>query len=68
MEYNVDPEYVNPPPGRDDVLVETDRSKRLEICSTCPEYVSYVKMCGMCKCFMPLKSWIKGAVCPAGKW
>jgi hypothetical protein len=42
--------------------------KRITICKECDEFISLVKTCGVCKCFMPAKVAITWTVCPLGKW
>lgn len=42
--------------------------KRLEICQTCASFVTPIKMCKECHCFMPWKTKFTDAVCPVGKW
>lgn len=42
-------------------------TQRSEICSTCPSY-SQLKICTECGCIIPLKTRLKSAVCPIGKW
>jgi hypothetical protein len=47
----------------------SDREKslnRLRICGSCPE-LSF-KVCGICHCFMPMKTKLEAATCPIGKW
>lgn len=51
------------------MLIETGskRRKKLLICKSCEEYKPSIKICGVCKCFMPLKVNIPGNNCPKGK-
>ena len=49
----------------------TDRETsdaRYEICKTCPELFDLTKQCKKCGCFMALKTKMKEATCPIGKW
>jgi len=49
----------------------TDREKRdarLSICHGCDELIKITNTCKKCGCFMSLKTWLKGASCPIGKW
>jgi hypothetical protein len=46
-----------------DVLEE-----RLQICSTCPQFIKATKQCKKCGCFMAAKTKLKMASCPIGKW
>jgi hypothetical protein len=41
---------------------------RLDICKSCPELIPVVNQCKKCGCFMDLKSTLKIAKCPLGKW
>jgi len=43
-------------------------SKRMDICEACPRLLNPTKQCKECGCFMVLKTKLKGAVCPIGKW
>lgn len=49
-------------------LKVVDAFERLKICQECEKYLAQAKICGMCKCFMPLKTRIERAKCPLGKW
>jgi hypothetical protein len=42
--------------------------KRLDICRTCPELFAPTLTCKQCGCFMKIKTQIKSAECPLGKW
>jgi len=41
---------------------------RLEICLACPWLRPNSKTCRKCGCFMKLKTTLKDAKCPIGKW
>lgn len=41
---------------------------RYKICLGCPRLVQATKQCRECGCFMVLKTKLKGATCPLGKW
>lgn len=43
---------------------------RLNICKQCEHFGPIMKTCALCYCFMPMKTQIKNAVCPANppKW
>jgi malonyl CoA-acyl carrier protein transacylase len=43
-------------------------SERFNICKVCPELFQMTKQCKKCGCFMALKSKLKNASCPIGKW
>lgn len=42
--------------------------ERLSICRSCEHYLSLLGNCGICKCFMKVKSRIGPMECPKGKW
>ena len=41
---------------------------RMAICEACPELITLTKMCGVCKCVMPIKTKLVNAECPIHKW
>lgn len=41
---------------------------RMNICRSCPLFVSTTQQCSKCLCFMPLKTTLKNAECPERKW
>jgi hypothetical protein len=43
------------------------RQIRIEICESC-EQLSFLKICKICHCVMPIKTYIPFAECPLGKW
>jgi hypothetical protein len=49
------------------VASDTTRRSRIEICENCTS-LTKLKFCTECKCFMPVKIWIKNLDCPQGKW
>jgi hypothetical protein len=55
---NLNTEYVE----------EEKANERLDICKGCPEFISLTKQCKKCGCIMPLKTKLKTASCPIGKW
>ena len=42
--------------------------QRYQICKECDRFITSVKVCKECYCFMPAKTMIEGADCPIGKW
>jgi len=48
-------------------LVSEDVDHRWELCQAC-EFLTPANRCEKCGCFMKLKTKIKGAKCPIGKW
>ena len=51
-------------PRSDADLIDT----RLKICNECPWLDKRLVKCRKCGCFMKLKSTLKQATCPIGKW
>lgn len=49
------------------IASDVSRKQRIEICESCPS-LTKLKFCIECKCFMPVKVWIKNIDCPQGKW
>jgi hypothetical protein len=43
------------------------RHDRTKICDSC-EKLTQLKMCSVCNCFMPWKTYLKDATCPENKW
>ena len=41
---------------------------RLAICNTCPAFNKRLAKCTKCGCFMRLKTTLRQASCPIGKW
>ena len=42
--------------------------ERISICKSCEFYNQTLRVCSDCKCFMPVKTMLKWAKCPKGKW
>lgn len=47
---------------------ESVSSNRMDICNSCPELFKPTTQCKQCGCFMNLKTKLKLATCPMGKW
>jgi hypothetical protein len=47
---------------------EEESQKRLSICQECPRFVKATTQCLECGCIMKLKTKLKQASCPIGKW
>lgn len=45
-----------------------ERDERLGLCKGCDLLFKPTRTCKDCGCFMALKTWLKDAVCPVGKW
>lgn len=41
---------------------------RYEECKNCEHFISSIKVCSQCGCFMKIKCALKNAHCPIGKW
>lgn len=53
---------------KDKYADEETASSRFEICKRCPEFVDLTTQCKKCGCVMKLKTKLKMAECPLGKW
>jgi len=42
--------------------------ERMLVCTSCPEYIELTSQCKKCGCIMQLKTKLKEATCPLGKW
>ena len=47
---------------------EDIRSYRYKTCLDCEKLFKPSRTCRECGCFMAIKTWIKDAYCPLGKW
>jgi hypothetical protein len=47
---------------------DTEKQRRLDICTKCEFYVPAVVSCSKCWCFLPAKASFKSTRCPKGKW
>lgn len=47
---------------------EEEQKARMDICNACPELLPVTHQCKKCGCIMPLKTKLKAATCPLGKW
>ena len=48
--------------------IDTYASARMSICRSCDNLKTKLPLCKQCKCFMPVKTRLKFASCPIGKW
>jgi protein-arginine kinase activator protein McsA len=44
------------------------RDSRFTTCKDCDRLFKPTRTCKECGCFMALKTWLKDASCPLGKW
>lgn len=58
-------DVVNPNVEKAD---EETAKSRYDMCLACPELIQLTKQCKKCGCLMPLKTKLKAATCPLGKW
>jgi hypothetical protein len=54
--------------GKDQYVSEEIQKERQNICNRCPKRVAALNQCGVCKCFLSLKTTLKQESCPEGKW
>lgn len=47
---------------------EDIQQARYSMCLECPELINLTKQCKKCGCLMPMKTKLKHAECPLGKW
>jgi hypothetical protein len=47
---------------------ESTRNGRYATCLDCDKLFKPTRTCKECGCFMSLKTWLKNASCPIGKW
>jgi hypothetical protein len=45
----------------------TESARRYTICNACPDFQRVPLTCKLCGCFMPAKTKLENAKCPAGK-
>lgn len=46
----------------------TDPVARYETCKSCDHFFKPSRQCKECMCFMNIKTKVKDATCPLGKW
>ena len=42
--------------------------ERIEMCESCEDFKPGTRQCGICWCFMDIKTKMKNKSCPKGKW
>lgn len=52
--------------GEMEYVTQEVRTKRIEVCELCVE--NSMRICKVCGCAIPLKTTLKKASCPLGKW
>lgn len=52
----------------DNYISKDVRDQRFAVCKGCDRLFKPTRTCRDCGCFMGLKTWLKGATCPLGKW
>jgi hypothetical protein len=68
MKENGDVEFLDLFDPRKPRSENDEIARRLEICKTCPFFLARSQRCRKCGCFMQLKTTLKQAKCPVGKW
>ena len=58
-------DFFNPKEQRSD---QEEFEYRMDICRQCEFFLKRIEQCSKCGCFMKLKTQIKRAHCPIGKW
>lgn len=53
---------------KENYIEEEFAEGRFTICQLCPELIQLTKQCKQCGCFMAMKTKLKAAKCPLGKW
>lgn len=54
--------------NNDNYTTREIRDGRYETCLGCERLIRLTRTCKECGCFMSLKTWLKYAECPIGKW
>lgn len=49
-------------------MMNKTRKEKIEICESCPMFLSRTRQCAVCNCFIDLKASIPLLTCPRGKW
>lgn len=47
---------------------DAEQSMRYSMCQDCPEFIKLTSQCKQCGCIMKVKTKLKYATCPIGKW
>lgn len=54
--------------GNEILATDEEKENRMNVCRGCPYFVKGHNRCNQCGCFMKLKTELKSAKCPIGKW
>lgn len=54
--------------NNDNYVDEDTKNRRYAICLDCDKLFKPTRTCKECGCFMTMKTWLKNASCPLGKW
>lgn len=49
-------------------LFASNHEERLNVCKECPLFQPKYSRCGVCKCYMKVKTKLKHFSCPQQKW
>ena len=44
------------------------QEERYEICEGCSEFIKILRLCNVCKCYMPAKTLFNKSKCPKSYW
>ena len=58
-------DILNPKEPRTEAEI---KKERLSICEQCKYFRQHTRTCAKCGCFMDIKSTLRRAHCPVGKW
>ena len=67
----INPRFVrwfNEDPANDEPTTGFSAKIRYRACKLCPYFNQTLKICDVCKCFMPIKVQFKNSACPKNKW
>lgn len=45
-----------------------ERNQRLKKCNQCEHQIRYMKVCNLCACYIPWKTWFNNTSCPDNRW
>lgn len=54
--------------NKNNYIEKVESDKRMQTCLSCEHLIKLTHQCEKCGCFMKLKTKLKDATCPIGKW
>lgn len=54
--------------NKENYIEKIESEKRINVCLSCEDLIKLTRQCKRCGCFMNLKTKLKDAKCPIGKW